>query len=151
MTKEMNEEMKDATIYEVGYHLVPTLAEEALPAQIEAIKSIITVIGGEIISEGAPQMKTLAYPIAKTVKATKSNYSKAYFGWIKFSITPDAIGKIKISLDASDVVIRHLIISTIKESTLIADKEKRPVRPDGAKEKVNEEEIDKSIDELVVS
>jgi len=151
MAKEKNTEIKteinqDVSIYEVGYHLVPTLAEETIPAQADAVKAFITSVGGEIISEGAPIIKDLAYSISKTVKSIKSNYSKAYFGWVKFSTTPDTIEKIKTSLDASEVVIRYLLISTVKESTLIADKEKRPARPTAAVGA----ETDKAIDELVI-
>lgn len=148
MAKETNTEInQDASIYEVGYHLVPTLAEESIPAQADVVKSFITSVGGEIISEGAPTIKDLAYPISKTVKAIKSNYSKAYFGWVKFSVAPDSIEKIKTSLDASEVVIRFLLISTVKESTLMADKEKRPARPSGPAGA----ETDKAIDELVTN
>jgi ribosomal protein S6 len=148
MAKETNTEINlDASIYEVGYHLVPTLAEESIPAQADAVKAFITSVGGEIISEGTPTIKDLAYPISKTVKAIKSNYSKAYFGWVKFSTTPDSIEKIKTSLDASEVVVRYLLISTVKESTLMADKEKRPARPGAAARA----ETDKAIDELVIN
>lgn len=142
----------DTNIYEVGYHLIPTLAEEAVPAEAEKVKAIIAAEAGEVISEANPELKNLAYPVSKTVRAIKSNYAKAYFGWVKFSATPEAILKIKVVLDASDTVLRHLIVGTVKESTLMADKEKRPTtRPEPAKEKANEEAIDKAINELHVS
>ena len=145
------------SVYEVGYHLVPTVVEDALSSEAEKIKAIVTDAGGEIISEGLPELKTIAYPISKTVKAIKNTYSRAYFGWVKFSISPDAIEKIKTALDASDTVLRHLIVGTVKESTLMADKEKRPTtRPEPAKERSKEEpmntaELDKTIDDLVIN
>jgi len=156
MANETKTESKDSSVDEAGYHLVPTLAEESLPTEADKIKSLITSEGGEVISEALPALRNLAYSISKTVKATKSNYSKAYFGWIKFSLSPDSIEKVKTALDASDTVLRHLIVGTIKESTLMADKEKRPTtRPEPAKEKSKEEpsaaELDKTIDQLVIS
>lgn len=137
--------MTDSNIYETSYHLVPTLAEDSVPAEAEKIKALITELGGEIISEAAPELKTLAYSISKTVKAIKSNYSKAYFAWVKFSLAPESVEKVKIALDASETVLRYLIVSTVKESTLLADKEesKRPTKPAGAT-------MDKAIDELVI-
>ncbi len=132
---------KDTNIYEVGYHLLPTLAEDTIPAHAAAVKALITDAGGEVISEGLPELKNLAYPVEKQ--------TKAYFGWIKFSVAPEEIGKIKVSLDASKTILRHLIIGTVKESTLIADKEKRSPKPEGASDKAKEEELDKKIDSLV--
>jgi ribosomal protein S6 len=137
------EETNEAKIYEVSYHLLPTLAEDAIPAEAEKIKSLITSLKGEVISEAAPELKTLAYEIEK--------YNKAYFGWVKFSLVPESVEKVKTALDASGTVFRYLIVSTVKESTLLADREtKRPSKPAANSEEVNEK-IDKSIDELVIS
>lgn len=138
MTEETT---SNANVYEVSYHLVPTMAEDAVPGAADKIKAVITDLGGEIISDAAPELKTLAYSISKTVKAIKSNYNKAYFAWVKFTLTPEAVEKVKAALDASEVVIRYLIVSTVKESTLLADKETKRTTA----------KIDKSIDELVIS
>lgn len=137
----MREEMSDSNIYEASYHLVPTVAEDALAAEADKIKALVTSIGGEVISEASPELKNLAYSISKTVKAIKSNYNKAYFGWVKFSLAPEAVEKVKTALDASETVLRYLIVSTIKESTLLADKESRSTKPVA---------IDKAIDELFI-
>ncbi len=142
---ETNEQV---SIYEVGYHLLPTLAEDALSEEANKVKAIITKEGGEIISEALPELKSLAYEIEK--------YTRTYFGWVKFSISPDAISKIKTTLDASNNILRHLIVGTVKESTLMADKEKHPTtRPEPAKERAKEEpispDLDKTIDELVIN
>lgn len=139
--EEMREEMSDSNIYEASYHLVPTVAEDALAAEADKIKALVTSIGGEVISEASPELKNLAYSISKTVKAIKSNYNKAYFGWVKFSLAPEAVEKVKTALDASETVLRYLIVSTIKESTLLADKESRSTKPVA---------IDKAIDELFI-
>lgn len=143
----MNEGAGEIKIYEAGYHLVPTIAEENVAAEATKIKKMITDAGGEIIKDAEPELKTLAYSISKTVKAIKSNYNKGYFGWVKFSLTPEAVEKVKSALDASELVLRYLLVSTVKESTLVADKEKRSPKPDAGKEK----EIEKAIDELVIN
>jgi ribosomal protein S6 len=144
-------ETSDMNVYEIGYHLVPTLPEEGLSAEADKIKALVTSEGGEIISEGSPEPLVLAYPISKTVKAIKTNYAKAYFGWVKATLAPESVLKVKTALDASEVVIRYLIVSTIKESTLVADKEKRAPRSEASADKEGQEEIDKTIDELVIN
>ncbi len=131
-SEAISEIKQDASIYEVGYHLIPTLAEDTLGTHADAVKSVITNAGGEIISEGLPELKVLAYAVDK--------HTKAYFGWVKFSVTPSEIGKIKTALDASKVILRHLIVGTVKESTLIADKEKRPAKPEA--EAATEKEVE---------
>jgi ribosomal protein S6 len=138
---EINQEnTSEAKVYDLGFHLVPTIAEDAVEADFEAIKAIITKAGGEFISEGKPELITLTYSMSKVVKAIKSNYSKAYFAWVKFTIAPEIVDSIKTSLDASDTVLRYLIVSSVKESTLYADKRAdRPQTSEG--EEVVEEEL----------
>ncbi|MFA6297190.1 MAG: 30S ribosomal protein S6 [Candidatus Paceibacterota bacterium] len=144
---------QETKVYEIGFHIVPTVPEDAVSSEFEAIKSLITKEGGEIIASGSPELKTLAYSISKTVKAVKSNYTKAYFGWVKFTLSPEAINKVKVALDASDSILRHLIINTIKESTLWSEKDaKRTGKPSESKEDASsEEEIEKEIDALVIN
>lgn len=149
------ETTQDAKVYEIGFHIVPTVAEDAVPAEFEAIKDLVKKEGGEIISEGSPVLMNLAYDISKTVKAVKTKHSKAYFAWVKFTLTPDAIAKIKTALDASATILRYLIILTVKESTLWSDKDlKRNLKgeaKDGEVVAESEEELDKTIDGLVVN
>ena len=137
---------QETKVYEIGFHIVPTVAEDAVSSEFEAVKGLIIKEGGDIIEEGAPELRNLAYQISKTVKAIKSNYTKAYFGWVKFTLSPEAINKIKLALDESPVILRHLITNTVKESTLWSEKDAK------RKESVSsEEEIDKSIDALVIN
>jgi len=132
---------QESKVYEIGYHLIPTIGDEAVSTESDKIKAFIAENGGEIISEGAAEPVELAYSISKTVKATKSSYTKAYFGWIKVTLAPEAVAKVKTALDASETVLRYLIASTVKESTLYVDKDaKRAPRPEAAKD--SEEEID---------
>lgn len=132
---------QESKVYEIGYHLIPTIGDEAVSAESDKIKAFITDNGGELISEGVAEPVELSYSISKTIKAIKSNYTKAYFGWIKITLAPDAVAKVKVSLDASETVLRYLITSTVTESTLYADKDaKRAPRPEAAKEADDTEE-----------
>ena len=149
----------DNLVYEIGYHLLPTIDESEIPTQSSDIKSIIEEKGGTIISEDLPKMIVLAYDISRAVNSKKQKFNRAYFGWIKFEIDPSKIADIKNKVEKLQNVLRFLIIKTVKENTFHTPKipmfkkennkeEKREARKE--KTEVSEEEIDKSIDELLI-
>ncbi|MFH0804337.1 MAG: 30S ribosomal protein S6 [Candidatus Zambryskibacteria bacterium] len=155
---EINNE-NDSLIYEVGFHLLPTVDESDVLAQSLNIKSIIEESGGTIISEDVPKMTVLAYDISKSVNSKKQKFNKAYFGWVKFEIGPSKIAEIKTKIENIMDVLRFLIIKTVRENTIHTPKipmfKKESIREGKSEEqvekpKVSEEEIDKSIDELVI-
>jgi ribosomal protein S6 len=160
----MNETEKEMKIYEVGFHVVPTIGEEEARTQFVQVKTMITDAGGSIISEGDLALRNLAYTLTKTTKAVKTKYNKAYFGWIKFEMSAEDIGNIKKNIEGMDSVIRHLITLTVRENTMIGKpdavlaeegeevaEEAQNVETTG-EEKAPEtlEDLDKTIDDLVV-
>ena len=88
-------------IYEIGYHIIPTVKEEDVEKIVGGIRSVIEKSGGSFIAEGAPSLIRLAYPIsALAVEGEKRvEYDRGYFGWIKFesaiSAAPFLIEKFK--------------------------------------------------------
>ena len=90
---EINE--NDNSIYEVGFHLLPTIDESNILAESLNIKSIIEENSGVVISEDVPKMISLAYDISKTVDSKTQKFSKAYFGCVKFETDPSKIADIK--------------------------------------------------------
>lgn len=163
----MNEtEKNEKLVYEVGYHIIPTIDEMEVPSEALKIKSFIEDKGGSIISEEMPKTMVLAYEISKNIGSKKHDFNKAYFGWIKFEIEPSEIASIKNKLDSTVEVLRFIIIKTVRENTIHIpkipmfkkenSKENKDVKEEeGAeqadKPKASEAEIDKSIDELVIS
>ena len=159
----MSEDTKTekATVYEVGFHIVPTVSPENLPKEVEAIKAILGKVGATIVSEESPKMITLAYPMLKVVGPKRDYFETAYFGWIKFESEPSASVELKKALDLSEKILRFIIVKTIKESTLhghkfVKEGKEAPRRasstdrkPD-AKPEATAEELDKSIDKLVI-
>ncbi|MES2437311.1 MAG: 30S ribosomal protein S6 [Patescibacteria group bacterium] len=148
-------------VYEIGYLLVPTIAEENLPQEVQAIKASIESRQGTFITEDFPTLRPLAYEMVKVVGSKRSKYSEAYFGWIKFEATSHAIPLIKEDLDKMETLIRFMTINTVRENTMVAQKVlfKPTDAPEGvegeAKDdaeapKVEGEDIDKTIDNLVV-
>ena len=168
MTENLEEnilEEGDSAVYEIGYHLVPTIGDENMLAESSKIKEMILGSGGKFVSEGVPSMKQLAYPMVKKHENKNLNFSKAYFGWVKFEAPTSKIEEINKNIEANQNVLRFLTIKTVKENTLYTPK--APIfKKDDHKEEdrveagepsvenkapVSETEIDKSIDDLVTT
>jgi len=162
--KEKDEMLDDVLIYEVGFHILPTVAEEKLPELVLKIKDSITQNGGEIISEDFPKMRVLAYDIKKRIETKYSTFNKAYFGWVKFETLPASIEKIQKEMEINPDILRFIIVKTVRENTMHSPKFPMVAKGVGVVEEtkvadvlptekveVSEEEIDKSIDELLVN
>ncbi len=146
-------------VYELGYLLVPTIAEEDLPMHYGNLREVITSSGASVISDEMPKMMTLAYPMQKVISNIRNKFTTAYFGWIKFTMEKSSMIQLKKKLDLDPNLVRFLIIKTVKENTIAS---KRFTRDDsrrtfGARKTTEEvpatpidkETIDKEIDALV--
>jgi ribosomal protein S6 len=148
----------NSRVYEVGYLLVPTIAEEGVPAVYGNMKELIASFGGVVIADEMPRMMPLAYSMVKVVANVRNKFSNAYFGWFKFTMDSDKVLEIKKKLDLSPDVIRFLILKTVKENTIAAKRfvrtelHKRPTNKKIEGEEaapINKEEIDKEIDAMI--
>ena len=157
-------------VYEVGYLLLPFIQEADLATQTALIKEQIAKAGGAVFSDEDPRLITLAYPMFKMVSNKKTKFENAYFGWVKFDGDPKTVAEIKKSIEALENVLRFTIIKTIRENTLIKKpsyggkpiakpvmKEKEPAvvgvgapKEEAPKEAVNEVELDKELEGLVI-
>ncbi len=160
----MSEDTKTekATVYEVGYHIVPTVSPENLPKEVDAIKAILGKVEAKIISEEGPKMISLSYPMLKVVGPKRDYFETAYFGWVKFEAEPVAAVELKRALDLSEKVLRFIIVKTVRENTMhghkfLKDGKEAPRRAsstdkkvEGVKPEATAEELDKSIDKLVI-
>jgi ribosomal protein S6 len=158
------DEAMDTSVYEVSYLLLPSLAETQVPSKALTLKETLTRLGGAVISDEDPVLIDLAYPMLKVNTTVRHKVTTGYFGWIKFEMSSSVVEKVKKALDADTDVVRYLIIKTVRENTLLNGKMKfqKEVRtqsvvedsvvdeiPEISKEIVPED-LDKSIDELVV-
>ena len=163
MQKDNNEKGDLATIYEVSYLLLPSLALEQVPARALTLTKAVESAGGELVSSENPILVDLAYPMTKVVQTTRHKCASGYFGWMKFEMEKDGIAEVKKFLDLDETVLRYLIIKTVKENTLLhgkmqlrGEKEKEDKKefvvkqPELTEPESTPEEIDKSIDELVI-
>jgi len=149
-------------IYEVGYHIISSVAEENVPAEVEKIKAYLAKEKAIILSEEAPKLRPLAYSIKKAFGGTYKTFDKAYFGFIKFALgeTGD-IRNIDLSMKNNESVLRYLVVKTVRENTMYSPKitvfsDKEAKIKTFKEDKVVKgektatvEEIDKSIDALV--
>jgi len=169
MEKQLNDEAVNtkestSTVYEVSYLLLPTLSEEQVPGKVAELKEAIASFGAEIISSEDPVLIDMAYSMTKVMQTTRAKADQGYFGWIKFEIGSDGIEKVKKTFDNNVEVLRHLIIKTVRENTLLngkmklksEDKNKKgDEMGDGSvgvlKEEATLEEVNKAIEDLVVA
>lgn len=104
-------------IYEVGYHILPTVKEEDVEKVVADARSVIEREGGSFIAEGAPSLTKLAYAIPVKEGERKAEYDRAYFGWIKFEGKRDLIRTLSEVLKKSVNIMRFLVWKTIREDT----------------------------------
>lgn len=157
MTKETAKTEK-ATVYEVGFHVVPTVSPENLPKEVDAIKAILGSTGATVISEEFPKLRNLAYTMIKPIGPVRHRFDSAYFGWIKFEGPKESASEVDKALKGSDKVIRHIVIKTARENTIygpkiLGDEKREAGKEEEAKAEkkapATQEELDKSIDKLV--
>ncbi len=149
---------KDRGVYEVGYHIVPIVAEQDLGIRVTAIRDIIEAEGGSMIADEFPKHMELAFPMTKIASNKRALHHSAYFGWMKFEVEPKGAKAIDEKLRADDTILRYIVVKTVRENTMVPKKvfQKRP--EDGRTEEKAEEkpalseaEIDKTIEDLVIS
>lgn len=176
-TNKITEEGKE--LYEIGLHIVSSLAEEQVQDEFNSLKSNLAK-HAEVTAEKAPELMQLAYTITKNIDRKNQRFDSAYFGWIKVIATSQAIIDIKEMIDGNTAVLRSIIVKTVENAeeaaTRFAEKEaeeaaendadtdgdyekpKSKPKPrakvaeepkEDSSEKTSEEDLDEKIDELI--
>ncbi len=161
-------EHTEPRVYELGYHLVPTLSVEQIPAASGAVRGMIERISKDIIAEELPVFIDLAYQVVKTINHKNKRFEDAYFGFIKFDALPEGIAKLEVELKKDENVLRYLVTKTLRENTFISkrfpssnakdrgekgDTTEEPeeiVKVVVEKTQTSDAELDKAIDKLVI-
>ena len=153
-------------VYEVGYLVVPSVPEEKVTDEVSSLHEEIKKNGGEIISEDFPKLRELSYSMSKAVESKKQNYDDAYFGWVKFEMPVTGLSKVEEYLKQSNNILRHLTMKTVRENTMFSERmpniekdsadlsakdEQGPTPPKEEKKVALEDDIDKSIEALVIN
>jgi ribosomal protein S6 len=117
---EMNETGEDtgiSRVYEIGYHIAPSVKEEDVEKIVGAIRSEIEKSGGSFIAEGAPAMTKLSYSMQGLEAGKRTEFDRSYFGWIKFEAPILAATSVDESLKTDKNIIRHILFQTVREDT----------------------------------
>ena len=159
MEEMIQAEDSERNVYELGFLFVPQVTEAGLAELFGAIKELILSKDAIVVSEEFPKLITLAYTMEKTINNKIERFSEGYFGWIKFEVDSSAVSALDAALRLRDDVIRHLLISTVRENTIAS---KRVIgvrrRPGSTKEglkdsksapEMSKEQIDREIEALV--
>lgn len=160
MEKELEKLSGEPKVYEVGFHIIPTVAENDLGVEVTRVRDAIEAAGGRMISDEYPKHIDLAYPMVKIAANKRAIHHSSYFGWMKFDAEATGVRAINTALKENASVIRFILIKTVRENTMVSKKvlrEKRMESVERTPEKVvekpamTEEELDKTIEDLVIS
>lgn len=148
-------------IYEVGYHIVPTVAEDQVEKIVGEMRAIIEKAGGSFIAEGAPALTRLAYEMDARDGEKNIGYERAYFGWLKFEAPIAVAQELDASLLQNQNILRHIVFQTVREETRARMKAptlrevKRtdtirtaPRREEAAAAPVSEEDLEKALQDI---
>ena len=166
MTKEKKDDnsSEETSLYEVGYHVLPIVSEENLSQEVAALKDIVEKHGGMVLGEEFPRAITLAYPISKAISHKRTVFASAYFGWMRFRTKPEEIQAIDEELRKNEKILRFLLLETQYERPLspkrmpflgkgkrqlVGGEERVYQKKVGKEPTMTEEELDKTIEELI--
>lgn len=153
--------VSDKPVYEVGFHIIPTVAEADLGSVLEKIRAALSKGETEIIREEFPAKRTLAYTIERAAAGKREKFTESYFGFIKFATDREYVSALAAALRAMNEVVRFLIIETVREDAVVPRRAvfssdrlegetiKKPTAAPEAGGEISEEELNKSIDALV--
>lgn len=147
--------------YEIAYLISPEVSDEEVFGEAGKITTAIQDASGLIDRIEEPKKRRLAFMIKK--------FRNGFFGWTTFSMAPEKLAEFKKAIDTSaKTIFRYLITETPKLRAVtqkyprlvarpkISDAPKRyeyaikqPVAPAGAEEKMNIEELDKKLEEIL--
>lgn len=161
MTQTHEDKASELVVYELGYHLVPTLTDDELELRVQELRSLIGQAGGTILHEGFPERHDLAYTIRKSILGAYQKFDDSYFGWFKFEGMPEGQGAFKEGLDHFNDLVRYIVVKTNADAyeptaPKIAEREKEAPESKGIGAAgagdidISEEEITKAVDELII-
>lgn len=164
-TEEETIEAGVPTVYEIGYLIPSAVQETETEAIVNAIRESISSRGGSFIAEGAPQSIKLAYTMALSEAGRNLKFDRAYFGWLKFELSPENLAFVETLLRTHKLILRSMVFKTVREETrtsvrqsllrevkrtdTIASRKVAKKADAGRTEAVSEEQLDAAIETLV--
>jgi ribosomal protein S6 len=100
-------------LYELGFHLIPSIADDKLEQETSALRQLIEQYAGEITEEHAPTHMQLAYAMEHRTQHGRATYETAYFGWIKFEMQPERVEEMQEELRENTSILRFIVVKTV--------------------------------------
>lgn len=156
-----NEEGVVKEVYELGFHLLPHLDGDAVAKAVTEVRNLIEDKGGRILAEGYPELIDLAYAIELKKPSGKEVYDTAHFGWMMFELETANIIAVTDACKQHEDILRFLVVKAdpnfiytpkpkvAKKEVSDSDGDEEEKPEEKAHEPISEEELDRSIDELV--
>lgn len=110
--EQNTQEGGEARVYELSFHILPTVGEEEVASRIADIRDAIETRGGTIHKEEQPQFMTLAYSMEVKRESKSETYESAYFGWIVFTAPPEQAPAIEQQVKNRPDILRCMVIKT---------------------------------------
>ena len=119
-TPEVN---SDKRVYEVSALFVPELNEQELSQGVESLKTKLTALESEIISEGAPVHIKLAYTVEKHINNKIRRADYAHFYWVKFATLPENVKALEafLKLEMGETIVRYLLVKAERANTVLTE------------------------------
>lgn len=131
---EAQEVEGETATYECAFHILPTVADEEVPAVFTTLKERIERAGGTVTDEEAPQRYDLAYEVGKRIEGRIRRFNASYLGWVRFIAEPAVAAAINDEFGTSAEILRHLVVRLTREE------EARPFSVFAARAEVTPEE-----------
>lgn len=113
MSEKIN---KDNTrLYEIGFHIIPKIAEDKVENEYNIIKDLIAKFKGEFVKGSELKKFKLAYTIIKKHAGANERFNESYFAWIKFNMSSDHIIEFKENVEALENVLRFIVIKAVDD------------------------------------
>ena len=140
---------RDNKIYEINYLMTPLIPEDKVAEETAVLRKIIEDNKGFVVGEDQPKTKKLSYPIKK--------FDSAYCGWFKFSAGAESVDNIKNGFNKNEKILRALVTEAGKENAVRSAPRHNAIaaKPEGSsletseKVKINPEQIDKKLEEIL--
>ena len=159
----------ELAIYELGYLLMPTIAEEDVAGVVTSIKDVLAGQGGSGFLDGFPTKRSLAYEMRRETAGGRTRVNQGYFGWVKFQCARARVEALAQELKKDERIVRFLFVHAPKEVVALPPKRLRSSllrRPLGDKllksaeetagisapvvPAMTDEELDRTIEELII-
>jgi ribosomal protein S6 len=146
----MEKETETTKLYELGYHVVPTVAQAELEKTLRALSALVESNGGTVLGGEFPEIRDLEYSITHKTESGKKKFTNAYFGWMNFTSDAESAVSVQKALKSDESVLRFLVIKKKVDDTPETDMFTPKKREKKDEEVETDEEVaDKAIDEMV--